>query len=135
MLAVEALPAWDEVDAVNDWECILDVLLLDHSACRDEGMDGPDSLSEPARNTVDPAWQLSELEVTVLPEVIMTSLRRAKLASTTRRKVRLTSLFSLMALRSCSSRRGDEETVVSYLTRALIKGLHTKIVHQASSFK
>ena len=36
MLAVEAL--WDEVDAVNDWECFLDVLLLDYSAGREDDM-------------------------------------------------------------------------------------------------
>ncbi|KAF8558607.1 hypothetical protein OG21DRAFT_1504012 [Imleria badia] len=102
VLAVEAL--WDEVDAVNDWECILDVLLLDHSASRDEDMDGPDSLVESARNTVDPAWRLEEVEETVLLEVLVASLRRAKLASTT-------------------SKKGDEETVVSDMTRALIKGL------------
>jgi cohesin complex subunit SA-1/2 len=35
VLAVEAL--WDEVDAVNDWGRILDVLLPDHSVGRDEG--------------------------------------------------------------------------------------------------
>lgn len=90
MLAVEAL--WDEVDAVNDWECILDVLLLDHSAGRDEDLDGPDSLVDSARNTVDPAWRLSEVEETVLLEVLVASLRRAKLASTTAKKVRFTSL-------------------------------------------
>ncbi|KAG6380328.1 hypothetical protein JVT61DRAFT_8438 [Boletus reticuloceps] len=101
-LAVEAL--WDEVDAVNDWECILDVLLLDHSAGRDEDMDGPESLAESARNTVDPAWRLSEVEETVLLEVLVASLRRARLAST-------------------AAKKGDEETVISDLTRALIKGL------------
>lgn len=86
VLAVEAL--WDEVDAVNDWECILDVLLLDHSASRDEDLDGPDSLVESARNTVDPAWRLSEVEETVLLEVLVASLRRTNLASTTAKKVR-----------------------------------------------
>lgn len=91
VLAVEAL--WDEVDAVNDWECILDVLLLDHSAGRDDDMDGPDSIVDSARNTVDPAWRLSEVEETVLLEVLVTSLRRTHLASTIAKKVRLPSLF------------------------------------------
>ena len=94
VLAVEAL--WDEVDAVNDWECILDVLLLDHSAGRDDDMDGPDSIVDSARNTVDPAWRLSEVEETVLLEVLVTSLRRTHLASTIAKKVRLPSLFSLI---------------------------------------
>ena len=120
VLAVEAL--WDEVDAVNDWECILDVLLLDHSAGRDEDMDGPDSLVESARNTVDPAWRLTEVEETVMLEVLVASLRRAKLSSTTGKKVRLASLFALMPLLMVLS-QDDEETVVSDLTRALIKGL------------
>lgn len=118
VLAVEAL--WDEVDAVNDWECILDVLLLDHSAGRDEDMDGPDSLVESARNTVDPAWRLSEVEETVLLEVFVASLRRTKLASTTGKKVCLLSLFALVVFRLGQD---DEETVESDLTRALIKGL------------
>lgn len=120
VLAVEAL--WDEVDAVNDWECILDVLLLDHSAGRDDDMEGPDSLVESARNTVDPAWRLSEVEETVLLEVLVASLRRTKLASTTGKKVRFPSLFALMAL-TLFLKQGDEDTVVSDLTRALIKGL------------
>ena len=106
VLAVEAL--WDEVEAVNDWECILDVLLLDHSAGRDEDMDGPDSLVESARNAVDPAWRLSEVEETVVLEVLVASLRRAKLASTTGKKVRLASLFVLMVLMSCFSSRATK---------------------------
>ncbi|KAG6369114.1 hypothetical protein JVT61DRAFT_1473 [Boletus reticuloceps] len=43
-------------------------------------MDGPESPAESARNTVDPAWRLSEVEETVLLEVLVASLRRAKLA-------------------------------------------------------
>lgn len=98
VLAVDAL--WDEVDAVSDWECILDVLLLDHSASRDEDIDGPDLLVESARNTVDPAWRLSEVEETVLLEVLVASLRRTKLASTSGKKVCVASLFALRALDS-----------------------------------
>ncbi|KAG6380324.1 hypothetical protein JVT61DRAFT_8434 [Boletus reticuloceps] len=67
-------------------------------------MDGPESLAESARNTVDPAWRLSEVEETVLLEVLVASLRRAKLVST-------------------AAKKGDEETVISDLTRALNKGL------------
>ncbi|KAF9224974.1 hypothetical protein BS17DRAFT_779369 [Gyrodon lividus] len=101
-LAVEAL--WDEVEVVSDWEGILDVLLLDHSAGRDEDMDGSDSLVESAKNLVDPAWRLSEVEESVLLEVLIASLRRAKVVS-------------------ASGKKGEEETVVSDITRALIKGL------------
>lgn len=120
VLAVEAL--WDDVDAVSDWECILDILLHDHSAGRDDDMDGPDSLVESARNTVDPAWRLAEVEETVLLEVLVASLRHAKLTSTAAKKVRHVSLFALMAFIMFIS-QGDEDTVVSDLTRALIKGL------------
>ncbi|KAF9232626.1 hypothetical protein BU15DRAFT_90603 [Melanogaster broomeanus] len=101
-LAVDAL--WDEVEAVSDWEAILDVLLLDHSAGRDEDMDGSDSLVESARNGVDPVWRLLEVEESVLLEVLVASLRHAKTVS-------------------ASAKKGEEETVVSDITRALIKGL------------
>ncbi|KIK96764.1 hypothetical protein PAXRUDRAFT_825621 [Paxillus rubicundulus Ve08.2h10] len=101
-LAVEAL--WDEVEALSDWEGILDVLLLDHSAGGDEDMDGNDSLVESARSGVDPALRLSEVEESVLLEVLVASLRRAKAVS-------------------ASGKKGEEETVVSDITRALIKGL------------
>ncbi|KIJ16482.1 hypothetical protein PAXINDRAFT_113645 [Paxillus involutus ATCC 200175] len=101
-LAVEAL--WDEVEALSDWEGILDVLLLDHSAGGDEDMVGSDSLVESARNGVDPALRLLEVEESVLLEVLVASLRRAKAVS-------------------ASGKKGEEETVVSDITRALIKGL------------
>ncbi|KIJ64745.1 hypothetical protein HYDPIDRAFT_28110 [Hydnomerulius pinastri MD-312] len=101
-LAVEAL--WDEVEAISDWEGILDVLLLDHSAGRDEDIDGSDSLVESAKNGVEAAWRLLEVEESVLLEVLVASLRRAKAVS-------------------ASAKKGEEETVVSDITRALIKGL------------
>lgn len=85
-LAVEAL--WDEVEVVIDWEEILDVLLLDHSATGEENMDGPDSLMESARNGVDIAWRLEEVEESVLLEVLVASLRRARIVTTSGKKVR-----------------------------------------------
>ncbi|KAG6336650.1 hypothetical protein ID866_2431 [Astraeus odoratus] len=101
-LAVEAL--WGEVEAVSDWEEILDVLLLDHSARRDDDVDGTDSLVESARNGVDTMWRLEEIEESVLLEVLVTSLGRAKTVS-------------------ASGKKGEEETVTSDITRALMKGL------------
>ncbi|KAI6145125.1 hypothetical protein BKA82DRAFT_4170216 [Pisolithus tinctorius] len=102
-LAVEAL--WGEVDAVGDWEEILEVLLLDHSAGgKDDDIDGPDSLVESARNTVDPSWRLEEVEESVLLEVLVASLRRAKAVA-------------------ASGKKGEEEAVTSDVTRALMKGL------------
>ncbi|KAI6128214.1 hypothetical protein EDD16DRAFT_1550109 [Pisolithus croceorrhizus] len=103
VLAVEAL--WGEVDAVGEWEEILEVLLLDHSAGgRDDDMDGADSLVESARNTVDAAWRLEEVEESVLLEVLVASLRRAKAIA-------------------ASGKKGEEEVVTSDVTRALMKGL------------
>ncbi|KAI6015155.1 hypothetical protein F5J12DRAFT_519559 [Pisolithus orientalis] len=102
-LAVEAL--WGEVDAVGDWEEILEVLLLDHSAGgKDDDIDGPDSLVESASNTVDPSWRLEEVEESVLLEVLVASLRRAKAVA-------------------ASGKKGEEEAVTSDVTRALMKGL------------
>ncbi|KAL4076765.1 hypothetical protein V8B97DRAFT_2084279 [Scleroderma yunnanense] len=101
-LAVDAL--WGEVEAISDWEEILEVLLLDHSAGRDEDIDGADLLAESARNGVDATWRLEEVEESVLLEVFVASLRRAKAAA-------------------ASGKKGEEETVTSDITRALIKGL------------
>ncbi|KAH7883079.1 hypothetical protein F5I97DRAFT_1979019 [Phlebopus sp. FC_14] len=101
-LAVEALS--DELEAVSDWEGILEVLLLDHSAGEDEDMDGSGSLVESARSGVDAAWRLTEVEESVLLEVLVVSLNRAGTVST-------------------SGKKGDEETVMLDLTRALMRGL------------
>ncbi|EGO01292.1 hypothetical protein SERLA73DRAFT_87834, partial [Serpula lacrymans var. lacrymans S7.3] len=104
-LAVEAL--WDEVEAVNDWEALLDVLLLDHSANDDESLDGSPSLLSPTKqNSIDDVWRLQEVEESVLLEVLVATLRRAKIPSAGSKKV-----------------SGAEETIISDITRALIKGL------------
>ncbi|KAK7019893.1 SCD domain-containing protein [Favolaschia claudopus] len=103
-LVVEAL--WDHVEAVSDWETLLDVLLLDHSSAEDT--------SAPARKgkangkarandegLVDEAWRLEEEEETVLIEVLVASLHHAKAVA----------------------KKGEEETVTNDITRALIKAL------------
>lgn len=84
-LAVEAL--WGEVAAISDWEDILEVLLLDHSAGGEEDIDGTDSLAESARNGVDATWRLEEVEESVLLEVLVASLRRAKAVVASGKKV------------------------------------------------
>ena len=38
-MVVEAL--WDEVGSISDWEILLELLLLDHSASEDETQVGP----------------------------------------------------------------------------------------------
>ena len=84
-LAVEAL--WGEVAAISDWEDILEVLLLDHSAGREEDIDGVDSLAESAKSAVDATWRLEEVEESILLEVLVASLRRAKVVAATGKKV------------------------------------------------
>ncbi|KAG1740516.1 uncharacterized protein EDB91DRAFT_353827 [Suillus paluster] len=103
-LAVEAL--WEDVDSASGWEGLLEMLLLDHSAGGgDEDLDRvDDSIAASAKNTVDEAWRLSETEESVLLEVLIASLRRAKALAGTAKK-------------------GEDETLLSDLTRALIKGL------------
>jgi cohesin complex subunit SA-1/2 len=86
-LAVEAL--WDEVDAASEWEGLLEMLLLDHSAGgSEEDLDGgDDSITTSARNTVDEAWRLTETEESVLLEVLVASLRRARTLAGSAKKV------------------------------------------------
>ena len=79
--AVEAL--WDAVEPVSDWEGLLDLLLLDHSAARNDDDEGN---TERRTNgdehaellAVDEAWRLGEVEEGVLLEVLVAALSRAK---------------------------------------------------------
>lgn len=79
-LAVEAL--WDEVDPVSDWETLLDILILDHSAPGEEGPSQGrrrNTGKQPARDgSVESVWRLEEVEESVLLEVFITALRRTK---------------------------------------------------------
>ncbi|KAG0699163.1 hypothetical protein DFH29DRAFT_1070800 [Suillus ampliporus] len=103
-LAVEAL--WDDVDSASGWEGLLEMLLLDHSAGGgEEDLDGADdSIAASAKSTVDGAWRLTDTEESILLEVLIASLRRARTLASTAKK-------------------GEDETLLSDLTRALIKGL------------
>lgn len=80
-LAVEVL--WDEIDPVSDWESLLDVLLLDHSAPNDEDDAEPSYQSRrkgkkgAKEATVDNAWRLDEVEEAVILEVFVASIRKA----------------------------------------------------------
>ncbi|EPQ51870.1 hypothetical protein GLOTRDRAFT_140817 [Gloeophyllum trabeum ATCC 11539] len=105
-LAVEAL--WDEIDSVRDWETLLDVLLLDHSATEARPPDsrgrrnkGSEGLEE---TVVDETWRLEEVEEGVLLEVLVAAIRKTKADA-------------------IGSKKGEEEIVVSDITRALIKAL------------
>lgn len=128
--AVEAL--WDEVDPVSDWEGLLEVLLLDHSAAGEDEAEG--SSRRPTAkgkrrvpdNTVDEAWRLEEVEESALLEVLVASIRRAKADVVGSKKV---SSIDHPALPKRFSdhwhnlSKGEEETTANDITRALIKGL------------
>ena len=94
-LAVEAL--WEEVDPVRDWETILDVLLLDHSAAGEEGAT-PNAKrrgKRPADDAgVDEVWRLEEVEEGVLLEVLLAALRRTIAEVAGSKKVRLKWLYA-----------------------------------------
>ncbi|KAL0946186.1 hypothetical protein HGRIS_012447 [Hohenbuehelia grisea] len=110
-LAVEAL--WDELEPVSDWEGLLDVLLLDHSAAGDDEGGQPSrgrrangtSTSDGSDSVVDEAWRLDEVEESILLEVLVAALKRAKVAH------------------PGSKKGGEEDTITNDITRALIKGL------------
>lgn len=80
-LAVESL--WDEVAPANDWETVLDVLLLDHSAADAESARG----RKKDMSIVDDAWRLDEVEESVLLEVLIAALQRAKIVAAGAKKV------------------------------------------------
>lgn len=105
-LAVEAL--WDDVEPVSDWETLLDILLLDHSANTEGGDESRGRRSKGNKTTSDSvageAWRLEEVEEAVLLEVFVASLRKAKASA-------------------ASAKKGEEDTVVSDITRALIKSI------------
>jgi cohesin complex subunit SA-1/2 len=93
-LAVEAL--WNEVDPVNDWESILDLLLLDHSAAGEEAAEGSRGRRGRAKQAVDEsvvgeAWRLEEVEESLLLESLLAALTRAKAEAASSKKVGLES--------------------------------------------
>ncbi len=89
-LVVEAL--WDEVDPVRDWETLLDVLLLDHSAAGEENT-RPSSRAKGKQtandSAVDEAWRLEEVEEAVLLELLVATLRKALMDAANAKKVSL----------------------------------------------
>ena len=72
-LAVEAL--WDEIAPISDWEGLLDLLLVDHSAAAEE--EAPSSSSPSGRTVVDVAWRLTEAEEAITLELFTGSIRKA----------------------------------------------------------
>ncbi|OCB88288.1 hypothetical protein A7U60_g4590 [Sanghuangporus baumii] len=108
-LAVEAL--WEEVEIVDDWEAMLDLLLLDHSAGTDPSQGGT-PVSARRKKTkrvvddalVDEAWRLEEAEEAILLDVFVAALRKARAVA-------------------AFGKKGEEEAVASEITRELINAL------------
>jgi cohesin complex subunit SA-1/2 len=101
--AVEAL--WEQVEAVRDWQAIMDFLLLDHSADsskedtpKAKGRKGKGKSGEEAETggEVLEACRLTEAEETLLVEVLVASLTKVTVASAaTTKKVHLYISFAL----------------------------------------
>ncbi len=89
-LAVEAL--WDDVESVSDWEALLEVLLLDHSAGSEAVHESRGRRTKSNKGStdsmVDEVWRLEEVEETVLLEVFVASLGKAKASAAAAKKVR-----------------------------------------------
>lgn len=88
-LAVEAL--WEDMEPVTDWETLLDVLLLDHSAAGEEG--STPNAKRRGKHTsgdtvIDEVWRLEEVEEGVLLEVLLATLRKTKAEVAGSKKVR-----------------------------------------------
>lgn len=96
-LAVEAL--WDDVEPVTDWETLLSVLLLDHSApgedASSQGGSSRRGKHVTADSAVDEAWRLEEVEESILLEVLLASLRKTKADVVGSKKVRLLWVYAL----------------------------------------
>ncbi|KDQ07525.1 hypothetical protein BOTBODRAFT_119941 [Botryobasidium botryosum FD-172 SS1] len=118
-LCVEAL--WDEVEAVQDWEALLEQLLMDHSAEVGSGVGGPSPVSKRRKmgkkkaddNVVDEVWRLEEVEEAVLLEVLLAALRKA-------------------LAEAQAGKKSDEEAVQTEMTRVLIKALPRLFVKHQS---
>ena len=103
-LVVEAL--WDEVEPVRDWETLLDVLLLDHSAVGDSSRPTSRSKGKQAatEESVDEAYRLEEVEEAVLLEMLVATLRKALADAASAKKVRQRSCSTLGTLTFTISR-------------------------------
>ena len=78
-LVVESL--WDDIDIIRDWQSLLQLLLLDHSAER-EAASGPSKKRKAGKvkatnNATEEAWRLEEHEEAVLLQVLLGALKRA----------------------------------------------------------
>lgn len=119
-LAVEAL--WEEVDAVSDWETILDILLLDHSAGEEDSSQrqgGRKQKRSTQESAVDEAWRLEEVEEGVLLEVLLASLKKDENGGQEGKSPLAVYVGSSLTRLV----QGEEDIISSDITRALIKAL------------
>ena len=102
-LATDAL--WDDLSPVTDWNGILDILLLDHSASADSQVapstgrrgkkkvngktPGDDDDDDAESVSVDDSWRLDEVEEGILLELLVASINRSKKDAATAKKVHL----------------------------------------------
>ncbi|KAJ3840935.1 hypothetical protein F5878DRAFT_43352 [Lentinula raphanica] len=149
-LVVDAL--WDDMDVVRDWEGILDMLILDHSASGSEGESGkgPNPRQagtqrkgkQPNRHTdrpiesedndedgtasttarVDQSWRLSEAQEGVLLEILVASLRRTKSDDDTRGENMTQALMKALP-RLFIKYQTDEHRIVDVLTLPTLMNL------------
>ena len=112
-LAVEAL--WDRIESVSDWEGLLELLLLDHSASEEEESQlGPAPRGRPRVNgkkqkddfEVNESWRLEESEESALLEVLVAAIRMAKGESVGGKKVCRNCSIPVLASLCLSGRRG-----------------------------
>lgn len=77
-LAIEAL--WEELPIITDWEAMLELLLLDHSAGAEVQTTAPrrkKAKKVPEESQVDEAWRLNDAEEAILIEVLIAALRKS----------------------------------------------------------
>uniref|UniRef100_D8Q7N8 SCD domain-containing protein n=1 Tax=Schizophyllum commune (strain H4-8 / FGSC 9210) TaxID=578458 RepID=D8Q7N8_SCHCM len=107
-LAVDAL--WDVLDSVQDWEGLLDLLLLDHTAAEEAvGSSSPSKRRRANEKNAGPeavndAWRLDDEEETILLQVFVAAVSKAR-------------------AESVGGKKGEEEKLSNDITRALITGL------------
>lgn len=73
----------NEVDAISDWQPLLDILLLDHSAVqatpansKSKKSKAPKAPSENSEDSVDDCWRLDESEESIMLEILVSALSK-----------------------------------------------------------
>lgn len=130
-LGIEAL--YDEIEVVSDWEAMLDLLLLDHSASNETSAGGTPVPSRRKRGKknkeieyeVDECWRLEEVEETILLEMLLATLQKAKADAAAGKKVCILLVASTQP--GLMLAQSDEENIETDITRSLIKALPSLI--------